>query len=92
MNHTTARLHNWLWTALFSSVFAGSATDIFYNRDDIELRWENLNPSNRVRPLSRVRYVRSDVVALAVSERMKFQTRPNALVGDNDKAVYFDVS
>jgi hypothetical protein len=38
-SHNRETTYNWLWTALFSSVFAGSATDIFYNRDDIELRF-----------------------------------------------------
>lgn len=32
--------YNWLWTGLFSAIFAGSATDIYYNRDNIELRLE----------------------------------------------------
>jgi hypothetical protein len=38
-SHNRETTYNWLWTALFSSVFAGSATDIFYNRNDIELRF-----------------------------------------------------
>jgi hypothetical protein len=38
-SHNRDTTYNWLWTALFSSIFAGSATDIFYNRRDIELRF-----------------------------------------------------
>ena len=32
--------YNWIWTGIFSIVFAGSATDIYYNRDEIQLELE----------------------------------------------------
>lgn len=43
--HRRETTYNWIWTALFSAIFAGSATDIFYNRSEIELRFrgEDLN-------------------------------------------------
>lgn len=31
--------YNWIWIGFFSAVFAGSATDRYRNRDDIELIW-----------------------------------------------------
>lgn len=30
---------NWMWTMFFSSIFAGAATDIYYNRDEIVLQF-----------------------------------------------------
>lgn len=32
--------YNWLWIGFFSAVFAGAATDMYRNRDDIELRFQ----------------------------------------------------
>lgn len=31
--------YNWIWTGIFSCIFAASATDIYYNRNDVELRY-----------------------------------------------------
>lgn len=31
--------YNWVWTCFFSYIFAGSATDMYYNRDEIVLRY-----------------------------------------------------
>lgn len=43
--HHRETTYNWMWTALFSLIFAGSATDIYYNRAELELRFngETLN-------------------------------------------------
>jgi hypothetical protein len=36
--HQRETTYNWIWTGIFSAVFAGSATDIFINREEITLR------------------------------------------------------
>ena len=33
---------SWIWIAIFSTIFAGAATDIYSNRDEIELRYEGV--------------------------------------------------
>jgi hypothetical protein len=37
--------YNWIWTGIFSCIFAGGATDMYYNSDLLELRYrgERLN-------------------------------------------------
>lgn len=32
--------YNWMWTGFFSSIFAGAATDMYYNRDEIDIRYQ----------------------------------------------------
>lgn len=32
--------YNWLWTGIFAAIFAGSATDLYLNRDIVELRFK----------------------------------------------------
>ena len=32
--------YNWIWIGIFSAIFAGAATDMYRNRDDIELRFQ----------------------------------------------------
>jgi hypothetical protein len=36
--HHRETSYNWIWTLCFLFIFAGSATDIYFNRDDITLR------------------------------------------------------
>jgi len=31
--------YNWIWTGWFSCIFAGAATDMYYNRDEIDIRY-----------------------------------------------------
>jgi len=38
--HHRETTYNWIWIMIFSAVFAGSATDIYYNRDELELRFQ----------------------------------------------------
>lgn len=33
--------YNWVWTAIFSCIMAGAATDIYLNRYDIELKYQD---------------------------------------------------
>jgi hypothetical protein len=48
-SHARETTYNWLWTTLFAIIFAESATDIYYNRREIELRFggEILNLDDR---------------------------------------------
>jgi len=48
--HNRETSYNWMCTGLFSAIFAGSATDIFLNRDMVQLRFrgEKLDLDTRV--------------------------------------------
>lgn len=37
--HNCETSYNWLWTGVFAAIFAGSATDLYLNRDVVELRF-----------------------------------------------------
>jgi hypothetical protein len=37
--HNRETTYNWMWISVFSTVFAGAATDMYFNRTDIELRF-----------------------------------------------------
>ena len=38
--HFRETTYNWIWIMIFDAVFAGAATDIYYNRDELEIRYE----------------------------------------------------
>ncbi|KAL7568208.1 hypothetical protein ACA910_004209 [Epithemia clementina (nom. ined.)] len=38
--HKRETTYNWFWIMIFSIVFAGAATDLYYNRNEVEERYE----------------------------------------------------
>jgi hypothetical protein len=38
--HHRETTYNWMWIFVFSFIFAGAATDMYFNRTDIELRFQ----------------------------------------------------